>query len=102
MNGSLYWGARIRTWDHGTKARCLTAWPRPTGLPVYEAPGYPRLRSPSSRISSTSSSDDRDQEHEEERHGDRDDDEREQALRERHDPGALAQRPGGSWRPAKK
>ena len=23
------WGARIRTWDHGTKARCLTAWPRP-------------------------------------------------------------------------
>ena len=25
------WGARIRTWDHGTKARCLTAWPRPTG-----------------------------------------------------------------------
>ena len=23
------WGARIRTWDHGTKARCLTAWLRP-------------------------------------------------------------------------
>ena len=23
------WGARIRTWDHGTKTRCLTAWPRP-------------------------------------------------------------------------
>src|ERR1051325_4037582 len=22
-------GARIRTWDHGTKTRCLTAWPRP-------------------------------------------------------------------------
>ena len=24
------WGARIRTWDHGTKTRCLTTWPRPT------------------------------------------------------------------------
>ena len=24
------WGARIRTWDRGTKTRCLTAWPRPT------------------------------------------------------------------------
>src|SRR4249919_832701 len=23
------WGARIRTWDHGTKTRCLTAWLRP-------------------------------------------------------------------------
>ncbi len=23
------WGARIRTWDHGTKTRCLTTWPRP-------------------------------------------------------------------------
>src|SRR6266516_1377869 len=31
------WGARIRTWDHGTKTRCLTTWPRPrawcTSLP---------------------------------------------------------------------
>ena len=26
------WGARIRTWDHGTKARCLTTWPRPNPL----------------------------------------------------------------------
>ena len=25
-----YWGARIRTWDRGTKTRCLTAWLRPT------------------------------------------------------------------------
>ena len=24
-----YWGARIRTWDRGTKTRCLTAWLRP-------------------------------------------------------------------------
>src|SRR4051794_14431452 len=23
------WGARIRTWDGGTKTRCLTAWLRP-------------------------------------------------------------------------
>ena len=23
------WGARIRTWDHETKTRCLTTWPRP-------------------------------------------------------------------------
>ena len=31
------WGARIRTWDHGTKTRCLTAWPRPSesGRRVY-------------------------------------------------------------------
>ena len=28
LNG---WGARIRTWDRGTKTRCLTAWLRPTG-----------------------------------------------------------------------
>src|SRR5918992_1374284 len=27
------WGARIRTWDHGTKTRCLTTWPRPTEGP---------------------------------------------------------------------
>src|SRR5262249_38678978 len=25
----LGWGARIRTWDGGTKTRCLTAWLRP-------------------------------------------------------------------------
>src|SRR2546423_10413394 len=23
------WGARIRTWDRGTKTRCLTSWLRP-------------------------------------------------------------------------
>ena len=23
------WGARIRTWDAGTKNRCLTTWPHP-------------------------------------------------------------------------
>ena len=28
------WGARIRTWDHGTKTRCLTTWPRPRELRV--------------------------------------------------------------------
>src|SRR3954466_13944161 len=26
-----HWGAWIRTRDHGTKTRCLTAWPRPIG-----------------------------------------------------------------------
>jgi hypothetical protein len=25
-----HWGARIRTWDRGTKTRCLTTWLRPT------------------------------------------------------------------------
>ncbi len=25
------WGARIRTWDGGSKVRCLTTWPRPSG-----------------------------------------------------------------------
>src|SRR5262249_12915129 len=25
----LSWGARIRTWDRGTKTRCLTSWLRP-------------------------------------------------------------------------
>src|SRR5205807_4493525 len=29
MSGEDDWGARIRTWDHGTKTRCLTTWPRP-------------------------------------------------------------------------
>ena len=28
------WGARIRTWDHGTKTRCLTTWLRPRGREV--------------------------------------------------------------------
>src|SRR5882724_10521834 len=32
--GLIGWGARIRTWDHGTKTRCLTAWPRPNRRPV--------------------------------------------------------------------
>ncbi len=37
------WGARIRTWDHGTKTRCLTTWPRPSesGRRVYPAAGPP-------------------------------------------------------------
>ena len=26
------WGARIRTWDRGTKTRCLTTWLRPRAL----------------------------------------------------------------------
>src|SRR5205085_2011562 len=26
------WGARIRTWDRGTKTRCLTTWLRPTAV----------------------------------------------------------------------
>ena len=28
------WGARIRTWDRGTKTRCLTTWLRPTAARV--------------------------------------------------------------------
>src|SRR5262245_35409931 len=32
MSGKSGWGARIRTWDHGTKTRCLTAWLRPRAL----------------------------------------------------------------------
>src|SRR5689334_4389261 len=28
------WGARIRTWDRGTKTRCLTTWLRPTAVHV--------------------------------------------------------------------
>src|SRR5262249_1875070 len=31
MNG---WGARIRTWDRGTKTRCLTTWLRPIGASI--------------------------------------------------------------------
>src|SRR6478752_7513918 len=31
------WGARIRTWDRGTKTRCLTTWLRPTGLDCASA-----------------------------------------------------------------
>ena len=26
------WGARIRTWDRGSKVLCLTTWPRPKGI----------------------------------------------------------------------
>src|ERR1041385_4890037 len=29
------WGARIRTWDRGTKTRCLTTWLRPTTVTDY-------------------------------------------------------------------
>ena len=35
------WGARIRTWDRGTKTRCLTAWLRPTGAEYRRGPGRP-------------------------------------------------------------
>src|SRR5262245_21777815 len=28
-HGKDGWGARIRTWDRGTKTRCLTTWLRP-------------------------------------------------------------------------
>src|SRR5579871_437281 len=31
------WGARIRTWDHGTKTRCLTAWLRPRARAILPA-----------------------------------------------------------------
>ena len=34
------WGARIRTWDRGTKTRCLTTWLRPTAPSL---PGYAPL-----------------------------------------------------------
>src|SRR5207237_930998 len=30
------WGARIRTWDRGTKTRCLTTWLRPNESLVFE------------------------------------------------------------------
>src|SRR5207244_1539511 len=30
VSGHQSWGARIRTWDRGTKTRCLTTWLRPT------------------------------------------------------------------------
>ena len=43
------WGARIRTWDHGTKTRCLTTWPRPSEMPGRsvchsQAAGIPIMR----------------------------------------------------------
>src|SRR6476646_9091637 len=38
------WGARIRTWDRGTKTRCLTTWPRPMAVPSL---GASRSRPPS-------------------------------------------------------
>ena len=41
------WGARIRTWDHGTKTRCLTAWPRPS-----ESGGRVYRDGPPSRVGS--------------------------------------------------
>ena len=34
------WGARIRTWDHGTKTRCLTAWPRPMVRGAHPTGGH--------------------------------------------------------------
>src|SRR5262245_40203494 len=29
------WGGRMRTYDRGSKVRCLTAWPRPTAERFY-------------------------------------------------------------------
>src|SRR3954452_12700703 len=40
------WGARIRTWDRGTKTRCLTAWLRPTAASI----GTPRGAAGCSRV----------------------------------------------------
>jgi hypothetical protein len=46
------WGARIRTWDRGTKTRCLTTWLRPNarGLPVYGAASRVLARAPSAFV----------------------------------------------------
>src|SRR5207245_6117512 len=33
------WGARIRTWDRGSKVPCLTTWPRPSGGHGHEDRG---------------------------------------------------------------
>ena len=43
--GHVGWGARIRTWDHGTKTRCLTAWPRPSESGRPSLPGGAAARS---------------------------------------------------------
>ena len=50
------WGARIRTWDHGTKTRCLTTWPRPSesGRRVYPDARSPRARQAGQRRSRSS------------------------------------------------
>src|SRR5918912_875886 len=37
------WGARIRTWDRGTKTRCLTTWLRPTTRRVSPIASATRL-----------------------------------------------------------
>ena len=47
------WGARIRTWDRGTKTRCLTTWLRPTAAEYRRAApgvsGHPRYDAGCSR-----------------------------------------------------
>ena len=47
------WGARIRTWDRGTKTRCLTAWLRPTGAASIGASPELRSRSANRKTSAT-------------------------------------------------
>src|SRR5581483_1246398 len=47
------WGARIRTWDRGTKTRCLTAWLRPTSRGVYGGYGRSVNRKISAAIASS-------------------------------------------------
>src|SRR4029077_16650589 len=37
-HGRNGWGARIRTWDRGTKTRCLTTWLRPTACESARTP----------------------------------------------------------------
>ncbi len=36
LSSEKNWGARIRTWDHGTKTRCLTTWLRPNAASPEE------------------------------------------------------------------
>ena len=45
------WGARIRTWDHGTKTRCLTTWPRPSAREGQSTRCYLRSSSSATRAS---------------------------------------------------
>ena len=47
------WGARIRTWDRGTKTRCLTTWLRPIRLGRRQSSGG---RCRASRTSTTTAS----------------------------------------------
>jgi hypothetical protein len=46
------WGARIRTWGHGTKTRCLTTWPRPNSDSARRVPRMLRRHLGASRAES--------------------------------------------------